>query len=702
MDSLQKAFKSEEAITLLLDRGALFIEKHPVGERFNPRRLLNLLAQTKIESFTFGRDVRLTDLQALLDILSHQDKYNDVDAVKAEFSARDGRNIRINYVTYKKVTADQKVVSEDEQSSLGNLTGNLRTDNLDIQVQMPAREDEDFGSMASMLSITELIKDPSAYAKRLGESDENKEKKQQVVRQLRHLISQIESGELTTEGALSSKELLQSVNNLRDKVRRQHAGRRDVERLLGEDNQVLGEVDQLTYSTLVSLVREEYRGGNFSAKRMAQIINRMLPDSSDLRRLLPQLKQGLLGEGMSVADYGKLVNHLSGEVRGDHVVRALETGAESVGLDVDEIVDQIREDPSEAARLIVMATELRRAGVDDQDQLSTAFSDYIQRVSERLALDFPQQNRDGSDATAVQLERVRKFLIDQLSRQGLQEDLTIELKRRSDGPGNVPGKGSSTGPSNRETKRSSGGTPETAQSNSGQPVEESVASSDIESDERHATGPRSKEQSTNESLPLETPSAADSLIEKYPAKDGGTGESSKENPKTANSKLKLPTLSQRVLNPANTAFFLKREIKSAQRYKTIFSVIKISIEYLRQPAGVSRRPTAEELFDLLPAIYEGLVEKLRDLDLIGSLEPKLQSVPLLILPMTDESGANIVRWRLTDYLRDQVFDAKEAKLSVITTLTSVTFDPSSEEKGRAFIQRLQNQHEQNRSNLENL
>ena len=298
----------------------------------------------------------------------------------------------------------------------------------------------------------------------------------------------------------------------------------------------------------------------------------------------------------------------------------------------------------------------------------------------------------------MQLDRVRKFLIDQLSRQGLQEDLTIELKRRSDGAGAR----SSSGPSNGQskTKSSTGATPETIQSDSDQPAEEPVTSSNIESDGRHETSPPSNESSTTtETLPLETPSAADSLIENYPAKGEGIGESSKNNTQPGSHKLKAPKLSQRVLNPANTAFFLKREIKSAQRYKTIFSVIKISIEFLRQPAGVSRRPTAEELCHVLPAIYEGLVEKLRDLDLIGSLEPRLQSVPLLILPMTDESGANVVRWRLTDYLRDQVFDADGAKLSVITTLTSVTFDPNGEEKGRAFIQRLQNQHEQNRANL---
>jgi len=630
MESLSSAFKTEPAITLLLDRGSLFIEKHPVGERFNPRRLLNLLAQTQIESFTFEPKVRLEDLEYLLDILARQSEFPNVDAVRHGLKSVNCQGIRVNYVTYKKVTADQKVVGEGE-------------DELGFKIERPGGDSADtFSSMSSMMSVTELIKDPGAYAQRLSESSEDSGQRKKVVRQLRHLIAQIESGEVNAEGALSSSELLQAVNDLRERIRRQHSSDRDVERLLGDEDQVLGEVDQLTYSTLVSLVREEYRGGNFSAKRMAQIINRMLPDSRDLRRLLPQLKQGLLGEGMSVAEYGKLVHELSGEVRGDHVVRALESGAEAVGLDVDEIVDQIREDPNEAARLIVMATELRRTGIDDESQLSNAFSDYIERVSEKLALDLPQKDAEGKDATAAQLTRVRTFLIDQLKRQGLDESLTIELRRRSDKPA-------------------------------------------------EASEERGKQKSETITLEASPPSPASPAAE---AAEDDAAQAAKSKNAT-----RLPKVSQRVLNPANTAFFLKREIKISQRYGTIFSIIKITIDAVHRPTGESKSPSAEALCALLPSVYDGLDTQLRDLDLIGSLDRDLLAAPLLILPMTDQTGANVVRWRLTDYFREHIFDVDDGKLGVIATLTSVTYDPDEEEDTRVFLQRIQTQHERNRENL---
>ncbi len=629
LEALKDVFGNESAVTLMMDRGALFVEKYPVGQRFNPRRLLNLLAQTRIESITFGKTIRQSDLQQLVEVLSHQDQFPEVGAIAQALAEREVRGIQLNYVTYRKVTADQKVVGNQEAGLDGSHAGG--------QGNGHASPQDTFGSISSMMSLTELVKDPDAYAGRLSEHNEDDKQRSQLVRQLRNLVSQIERGELESEGILSSKELLKAVNSLRKKVRKHHDSQRDVELILSEQDQVMGEIDQLTYSTLVSLVREEYRSGNFSAKRMAQIIVRMLPDARDLKRLLPQLKQGLLGEGMSVAEYGKLVHELSGEFRGDHLVQALETGADSVGLDVDDIVVQIREDPAEAARLIVMATELRRSGVDDENQLSSAFADYIQRVSEKLALDLVQPQGDSSGATNEQLNRVQQLLVDQLERQGLPDDMTRRLQ------------------ADLQQRRQA-------------PPEPKSPKPELKIQKTEPPQPKIEPEKKSETQP-EAP------------------------------ELQRPDLPQRVLNPVNTAFFLKREIKSAQRYKTPFAVIKISIEFLRDSKGTPRRPTANDLIKLMPLVYEELILQLRDLDLIGSLDKKLQAVPLMILPMTEQAGADIVRWRLTDRLRDKPFQLGTDQIQLVSSITAASYDSSTNEEGTEFVHRLQSQHERNRAAL---
>ncbi|MEE4329762.1 MAG: hypothetical protein V2J10_02770 [Wenzhouxiangella sp.] len=595
-----------ESLTLILDRGALFIENHPVGQRFNPRRLINQLARMTIESITFEPGIELREVVALMETLSDGDGFPTATAARAHLEAEAVEHIRLNYIVFRKVTADQKVVdtdSTDAEAAADSRSGRRPSNS--------AGADDSFGSLASLLSLTELVRNPGAYAGQVSEHQQDDARRPQLVRQLRNLTSQVESGQLGDDKALSSEEVLKAVNRLRDNLRRKVDADRDMEQVLAGDDQVLGEIDQLTYSTLVSLVREEYRSGTFSPARLAQIIQRMLPDARDLRRLLPQLKQGLFAEGMTPLEYGKLIKHLSGELKGEQLVRALEQGADSVGLDVDEIVDQIRDDPAEAARLIVMATELRRSGVTDEQQLSSAFSDYIERISERLI----NPKGDGeSGALGLQLKRVQELLIDQLHRQGLPSDLISELKQKLD------------------------------------------------------SGQRASIDSANEAQAGTTPP-------------------------------QIPELPPRVLNPTNTAFFLKREIKSAERYKTPFAVIKLSIELLREPNGKVHVPSDSERARLLPKVYEIIVNQMRDLDLVGSLDKSRRALPLLILPMTEAEGAEIVHQRLRRLLGTHPFRLASEPLQLLCASTMVAGGVDETGSADEFFQQLQKSHEQSRQAL---
>src|SRR5699024_5787443 len=188
--------------------------------------------------------------------------------------------------------------------------------------------------------------------------------------------------------------------------------------------------DALTCSTLVNLMREEYRSGQFPVKRMAQIIKRMLPGAGEIRRLLPRLRKGLLEEGMLLEQYNLLVHELANEFRGEHLVSALETGAESVGMDVEEIVQKIQDDPAEAARLVVLAGELREGGIGDGNQLSAAFTDYIERVSQKLALSHFSHGEPLDPGTlGNQIERVQKELIGHMGQGGMPSETSRKLEK---------------------------------------------------------------------------------------------------------------------------------------------------------------------------------------------------------------------------------------------------------------------------------
>ena len=610
------------ALTLLLDRGAIFVEKHAVGQRFNPRRLINLLSRMNIESITFSRGIRQPELVALMEVLGDPESNPDVDAARQQLARNGVSHVQLNYVVFRKVTADQKVVasSNDEEEA----------DEISFPTLGHQAEDT-FGSIASLMSLSELVKDPQQFAGRVAEQNHDEYRSRQVVRQLRNLVSQIESGELAAENAMSSELVLGAVNSLRQKVRQSFESRKDVELILAEEDQVLGEIDQLTYSTLVALVREEFRGGKFSAGRMAQIINRMLPDARDLKRLLPQLKHGLLAEGMSLTEYSRLVHELSTELRGEHLVKALEQGAESIGLDVDEIVDQIRDDPAEAARLIVMATELRRGGASDEEQLSAAFSDYIERVSEKLITPEPGNTDGGSEAMGQQLSRVQQLLVDQLNRQGLPQELIDQLQQHL---------------AERMERRS-------------RPEPKSEPAT------KPKPRPEPPRPASNSTAPTAPPA-------------------------------KLPS---RVFNPVNTAYFLKREIKLALRYQRSFSLVKVSIELVRELNGTVRVPAREELDVLIGDVYDEIINQMRDLDLVGSLDRERRAVPLLILPMTDQKGVDVVARRLEKGLSTRPYRFGSELLQLQFAVTALSHKFEDNEEPSAFLKRVDREHERNRKRL---
>ncbi len=645
-ESLTDALKGVSSISLLMDRGALFIDKFPVGQRFNPRRLMNLLSQLGIESISFSSGIGVEDIQKLMVCSTDHDQYPDVTAIQSGLQAEDVTTIRLNYIQFRQVTADQKVVAEGQASA----------DGAAASADASSRTATDsFDPITSLLSLNELVRDPEQYAEKLEQESAGDSNRRQVVRQLRNLVSQIERGEVATGSAVSSEAVMSAVNDLRFRIRKSIDTRRDVELILSEEDQVVGEVDQLTYSTLVSLVREEFRGGKFSAKRMAQIINRMLPDARDLKRLLPQLKKGLLAEGMSLDEWATLVSEMSTELRGEHLIQALEEGAENVGLDVDEIIDQIREDPSEAARLIVMATELRRSGAGEEEQLSAAFSEYIERISDKLSLKLGE-GMPNSEALDSQLFRVRQLLVEQLNRQGLPPDL-IESVR-----GRLQPKPPATAEQPEPEKRAAAAPEE---------------KSDID-------GPGETEPPPSEDL-----ATGSNLAEEY---DDTSDEPVESSPISA-------SLPQRVLNPENTAFFLDREIKSARRYKTAFSVIKVSIELVRDRPGPPRAPKPDDFDKLLPQLYAEIIAQLRDLDLVGSLDKQRQAVPLMILPMTPTDGAEIVLKRLLKRLKLTPFRLSGMPTQLLCAVSCATFQFDSEETDQAFRDRVEEEHEISREML---
>lgn len=661
-DSLGEALERVPVITLVSDRGSLFVEKHPVGSRFNAGRLLKMFAETEIESVSFEAGIILADFCLLMRIFSDPSNHPEVTAAEKALSRHSVDSIRFNHIVYRKLTSDQKVVSRNAAGAAAHGPSRYASG----VAERVLHELDSFMSLGRLAAEPEVAGDDLAHS--LTDGDEPARLK--LIEHLRNLAQEIERGGSVGASSLSPEDLFLAMNTLRQRVRQSIASRQDMETVLSEQGEVISEIDQLTYSTLVSLVREEYRGSNYSARRTAQVINRMLPDPRELRRLLPQLKQALIQEGMSLKDYGELIHQLSTGLRGEHLVQALEGGAESIGMDVDEIVDRIRDDPAEAARLLVLAAELRQGvGKASEDQLSAAFSDYIDRIGNRLA------NEDGLDARPVD----SRALKDQLTR--LQRELVIHLDERDAG---------STAMHRLDGKL-------------GKRVEQAFDDSRL--------GALNSLLQANKSLTpdlvvewleqqLLTPSDLERMrgplgklmgeygfsTEQVAAILDGIGEGLPDGPPM--------TLPEGVLDVDSTAMFLHQEVLRARRYSTEFSVIRVTIETIELPEGGTRRPTSREACLLLPEMYTRILRQARELDVVGSLDESMAAEPLVILPMTDQVGAAVVCERVQRLLAEYPFGIGEMSCHLQVTATPLAYVP--EQGKERFTIHLEQVHQANR------
>jgi hypothetical protein len=669
--TLHAALKKDPMLSIILDRGSLFVEKHPVGARFNAKRLIDSFNEIGLESITFDTGVNEGDVLALIEVLSQLLEYPSLTAAETDLKKKQSGSIRFNHIVYRKVTSDQKVVGGDEP---GEDPGQPLRDSRPVGSDTPAPGARVLNQLDSFFSLGELAADPNAAADQLtdGEGDGGEAHRAKLVEHLQKLAKEVQAGGGELEG-LSHDELFSALNTLRQRVRKSVAVHADVDRLFSGSGDVVSEVDELTYSTLVTLVQEEYRGGTFSVPRIAQIINRMLPDARDLKRLLPRLRKGLMEEGMPLDDYTQLVHELSNELRGEHLVRALESGAEDVGMDVDEIVRQIEEDPTEAARLVVLASELRKGGVGDEEQLSSAFTDYIERVSQQLAI-----SRYGHDESldpgtlGDQLERVQKDLISEMSQAGMDADqsraLEEALKARM--------------PELRESSKLALFDQLLA---SGEGLADTIVLDWLE-----------KQIET----PDELKEMSEAIAERLKA-HGYSAAQAKALLDQLNKRLgvekKPAALPGSVLSVSNTALFLKHQVKGAQRYGNPFSVIKLMVEQLAFEDGKARKPTREDMPELLPQLYTRIVRLARDLDLVGSLEKSQRAVPFIILPMTEEEGAKVFRERLEEVLKEFPFRLESRNVQLLSTITAVGYQTEEDGDANAFLKRVNQTHQDDRS-----
>jgi len=387
------------------------------------------------------------------------------------------------------------------------------------------------------------------------------------------------------------------------------------------------ELSDLTANAVVKLVREEYDSGKTPINRLARTIIRMLPDDAELVSLLPQMKETLLAEGMALADYLELVLALGLKVEAESepLSDRLKEAADSAGATVSDIVAAIRSKPTEAGNLILRASEVRQAtgaAGEGDSGLSEALAAYVEKVSSKIAVDMCADT-GGSAALKGMLAQLEAEIYAQLLKCGVSKAAQTQVKKRL-----------TAGFQEMLTEAGN-----------------ALAAITLSRQESQAGEAEAEKASGAQ----EESSSGEAEAEK------SDGEAS-----DAQDSVESPLIEDEALNASSMLFMMNKEIKRNLRYKSPFATLIVSIEKASVDGAEPRALATEDTAELLPQLSNSLQALLRDVDMVGTINPDATASPELfvLLPMVGSEGTETVKNRIVKMVSESEFKRAAQKTTL--------------------------------------
>ncbi|MCP4647855.1 MAG: hypothetical protein GY852_09030, partial [bacterium] len=352
-DKFQKALACISPLTIHVEEQSLFCESWKVEKKKFAIRLANRFKSAGIQSVAFEKGLSAEAISLFIIMLNDPTDYVNVESMKEAFKEKGVGGVRLNFITFRKVQDDEIVVREN------------------------------FGEFAQVLSVGHIVSQSESVAKNLRAQIQSGGPAL-LVDYLIKLKKRIPHGVIDSKKLPPPNEILESLTALRKGIIEdlQTDSTTGIIDKTGEE--AVREMDNLADEVLIKIIVEEYRAGLKSPKELALLVRRLIPDAVSLKRLMPRIKDILLKEGMSLSDYLEMVRALANELQEDSVIEILKEAGEEIGVSAAEIVKDLKRNPQAAARLIILASEIRSYISDSDDEFIEILSDFIERVSMKM------------------------------------------------------------------------------------------------------------------------------------------------------------------------------------------------------------------------------------------------------------------------------------------------------------------------------
>jgi len=620
-----KSLDQSPIISVIIDRESLFLDDFCADRIINTKRIISQFTKIKIVSVSFEKGITQQGIQEFFKLAGDMNLQYNADQIEAHFKAYGLPGLRLNHVRYGKITSDETLISRESASLIDQPQQTRRQGTIDQHT---------LDEIQKVISLAKMLDRPKESAQALAHTIMYDKTGNAAVSTIGEMRQEVHNADGQSVDAL-----LNAVLELKVDLSEALEAHKLTGKILAAAEPAQKEMDKLSCDVLTKLIREEYSKGAISSKRLAQIIRRMLPDFNELKRVLPMLKNVLLEDGMPLTEYLLLVRSIDMEVENDSISELISNAASGIGASTDDVVKAIKANPSEAAKLMFLASEIQNGINQDDAQLSNILCEYVEKVSSSVALESKEiQGSQGNKALGKIITHVESQLVDKLKTYGVDEPVLLKVKQMLE---------------QRYQQTCSSATAMWVADN-------------IPIDKEHELQNLTERLSSFLGQEQSIQKISEPLIASLSAKGYNQEQITtfiQQMSKFIDSKKKFAVPAE-ILSANNMLFMLNREIKQHTRYNTPFSTLLISIAAIRRPQSPKpERPSPEALQEITPQLFSFVKGALRDIDLVGSMNNK-DGVILALLTMTNLDGANVVLHRMRNAMHSTGFTFNEATVHI--------------------------------------
>ncbi len=727
-------------IVLIMHQEQFFIEDEPLDSRINLSKMVIHFKKAGIQSISFEKGMKSDELNLFIAIFSDLKKFSTADHMKKALLSSSVKRIRINHVIFKKMTADDKIVSKG--TIVENLSGMpkapqsaAKTKFMDMMVENIVMEE-----VEKSLSIKSLLNDPAGVSKAIidkdlsaskksgdekgntgvlnspidkdlsvsKESDDGKGKSGDVIiKQLDVIKKEVEEA-MSGTGNIQMPELARAVLAMKKDLLEQIEAQKAMGIVYENEGMIRDETNAIMDEVLIGLVKDEYKQGKVSIQRLGQIIRRMVPDPEELKRLLPKIKEALLSEGMSLPEFAQLAQELGKELQSEELAQILKKSAEEIGVDGEELIRELQIDPTGAAELIYLASEIKK-GTGDEKVLSDLLVDYVERIGSKISIDAAEQKgEEGGKYLKEIISKVESEIVGSLKQKDINNDVISSVEKRleermeecfnklqSDWASRYESSGAGEGKTILdifEEDADKGEELKAILENVRSAVrEKGLDENDIKQVLNELSKSKLDQQKKilqKEKLKKEAQEKEDQEKDDLKKKTQEKEELKKEaqEKKEKEKKKEKPGLPKGVLNRNSTLYFIEKEISRSVRYGTPFSAMLLSILKVTPEKPLPKGSVTHDA--VMNAVLTELANVVRDTDTVGLLDKKKI---LTLLPMTKKTDSKMAMSRIMKILHDKPFIVNDYTLSVNFVGVVSAYDHDRAQTLKSYIKASENE-----------